>query len=72
MTLYVMLVGAYPFEDPADPRNFRKTIQVLYACQPCHNGMLSVLSSLHVNVITAQLAFSVQACSMQDGEDLFL
>ena len=26
--LYVMLVGAYPFEDPADPRNFRKTIQV--------------------------------------------
>ena len=25
--MYVMLVGAYPFEDPADPRNFRKTIQ---------------------------------------------
>ncbi|PKI66202.1 hypothetical protein CRG98_013370 [Punica granatum] len=22
-----MLVGAYPFEDPEDPRNFRKTIQ---------------------------------------------
>ena len=32
VTLYVMLVGAYPFEDPADPRNFRKTIQV---CQLC-------------------------------------
>jgi serine/threonine protein kinase len=28
VTLYVMLVGAYPFEDPEDPRNFRKTIQV--------------------------------------------
>ena len=28
VTLYVMLVGAYPFEDPSDPRNFRKTIQV--------------------------------------------
>jgi serine/threonine protein kinase len=28
VTLYVMLVGAYPFEDPADPRNFRKTIGV--------------------------------------------
>ncbi len=28
VTLYVMLVGAYPFEDPTDPRNFRKTIQV--------------------------------------------
>lgn len=24
-----MLVGAYPFEDPDDPRNIRKTIQVL-------------------------------------------
>ena len=28
VTLYVMLVGAYPFEDPADSRNFRKTINV--------------------------------------------
>ncbi|XP_062099932.1 serine/threonine-protein kinase SAPK2 [Humulus lupulus] len=27
VTLYVMLVGAYPFEDPEDPRNFRKTLQ---------------------------------------------
>ncbi|KAI7743430.1 hypothetical protein M8C21_011281 [Ambrosia artemisiifolia] len=26
VTLYVMLVGAYPFEDPRDPRNFRNTI----------------------------------------------
>lgn len=26
--MYVMLVGAYPFEDPEDPRNFRKTIAV--------------------------------------------
>ncbi|KAH0454353.1 hypothetical protein IEQ34_016277 [Dendrobium chrysotoxum] len=29
VTLYVMLVGAYPFEDPEDPKNFRKTIQVI-------------------------------------------
>jgi serine/threonine protein kinase len=29
VTLYVMLVGAYPFEDPDDPKNFRKTIGVL-------------------------------------------
>lgn len=28
VTLYVMLVGAYPFEDPDDPKNFRKTITV--------------------------------------------
>ncbi|KAB2043287.1 hypothetical protein ERO13_D01G005900v2 [Gossypium hirsutum] len=26
VTIYVMLVGAYPFEDPEDPRNFHKTI----------------------------------------------
>ncbi|PWZ31336.1 Serine/threonine-protein kinase SAPK4 [Zea mays] len=29
VTLYVMLVGAYPFEDPDDPKNIRKTIQPL-------------------------------------------
>ena len=28
VTLYVMLVGAYPFEDQEDPKNFRKTVQV--------------------------------------------
>ncbi|XP_004511972.1 serine/threonine-protein kinase SRK2I-like [Cicer arietinum] len=27
VTLYVMLVGSYPFEDPDNPRDFRKTIQ---------------------------------------------
>ncbi|KAJ8450825.1 hypothetical protein Cgig2_032450 [Carnegiea gigantea] len=26
VTLYVMLFGTYPFEDPEEPRNFRKTI----------------------------------------------
>ncbi|KAM5575607.1 serine/threonine-protein kinase SAPK2-like [Rosa sericea] len=26
VSLYVMIVGAYPFEDPKDPMNFRKTI----------------------------------------------
>lgn len=26
VTLYVMLVGAYPFEDPKDPKNFTKTM----------------------------------------------
>ncbi|XP_010491506.1 PREDICTED: serine/threonine-protein kinase SRK2G [Camelina sativa] len=33
VTLYVMLVGAYPFEDPNDPKNFRKTIQRIMAVQ---------------------------------------
>lgn len=27
VTLYVMLVGYYPFDDPDDPRNFRKAIE---------------------------------------------
>lgn len=38
--LYLMLVGQYPFEDPADPTNFSKTIQV---CNHC--ASLSILSS---------------------------
>lgn len=33
VTLYVMLVGSYPFEDPDDPRNFRKTIGRIMAVQ---------------------------------------
>uniref|UniRef100_A0A2N9IPV0 non-specific serine/threonine protein kinase n=1 Tax=Fagus sylvatica TaxID=28930 RepID=A0A2N9IPV0_FAGSY len=33
VTLYVMLVGAYPFEDPEDPKNFRKTINRIMAVQ---------------------------------------
>ncbi|XP_073127968.1 serine/threonine-protein kinase SRK2A isoform X1 [Henckelia pumila] len=33
VTLYVMLVGAYPFEDQEDPKNFRKTIQRIMAIQ---------------------------------------
>ncbi|KAJ0085452.1 hypothetical protein Patl1_08562 [Pistacia atlantica] len=28
VTLYVMLVGAYPFEDPTNPKDFRKTLEV--------------------------------------------
>eukprot|EP00268_Persea_americana_P017852 TRINITY_DN1870_c0_g1_i1.p1 TRINITY_DN1870_c0_g1~~TRINITY_DN1870_c0_g1_i1.p1 ORF type:complete len:355 (-),score=54.16 TRINITY_DN1870_c0_g1_i1:599-1663(-) len=33
VTLYVMLVGAYPFEDQEDPKNFRKTITRIMAVQ---------------------------------------
>ncbi|GLT39974.1 hypothetical protein SLA2020_141380 [Shorea laevis] len=33
VTLYVMLVGAYPFEDQEDPKNFRKTINRILAVQ---------------------------------------
>ncbi|GLU02955.1 hypothetical protein SLE2022_201830 [Rubroshorea leprosula] len=33
VTLFVMLVGAYPFEDQEDPKNFRKTINRILAVQ---------------------------------------
>ncbi|XP_010540806.1 PREDICTED: serine/threonine-protein kinase SAPK3-like [Tarenaya hassleriana] len=33
VTLYVMLVGAYPFEDAEEPRNFCKTIKRIMAVQ---------------------------------------
>ncbi|KAG6474825.1 hypothetical protein ZIOFF_064040 [Zingiber officinale] len=33
VTLFVMLVGAYPFEDPDDPNNFRKTIGRIVSAQ---------------------------------------
>jgi serine/threonine-protein kinase SRK2 len=53
VTLYVMLVGAYPFEDPHDPRNFRKTIQrimgvkysfpsALHLSRECHDLMARI------------------------------
>ena len=47
VTLYVMLVGAYPFEDPADPRNFRRTIQ---ARRQCLSSALATII-LHLFVI---------------------
>ena len=53
VTLYVMLVGAYPFEDPADPRNFRKTIQVLHAC---HSGTLDLSLNSVPSTGNAQMA----------------
>lgn len=33
VTLYVMLVGAYPFEDPADPKNFKKALIRIISAQ---------------------------------------
>jgi serine/threonine-protein kinase SRK2 len=43
VTLYVMLVGAYPFEDPEDPRNFRKTIGVSLILQLREPVLLHIL-----------------------------
>lgn len=51
VTLYVLLVGSYPFEDANDPRNFRKTIQKImeadYSLPPHIN-----LSAECVNLLT--------------------
>ncbi|KAK9742641.1 hypothetical protein RND81_03G187700 [Saponaria officinalis] len=33
VTLYVMLFGAYPFEDPDDPKNFRKSLVRILGAQ---------------------------------------
>ncbi len=44
VTLYVMLVGAYPFEDPEDPRNFRKTIGVSLMLLLHESVLLHILS----------------------------
>ncbi|KAM7264008.1 hypothetical protein ACFE04_001691 [Oxalis oulophora] len=33
VTLFVMLAGSYPFEDPDEPKDFRKTIQRILAVQ---------------------------------------
>uniref|UniRef100_A0A8R7TJ05 non-specific serine/threonine protein kinase n=1 Tax=Triticum urartu TaxID=4572 RepID=A0A8R7TJ05_TRIUA len=47
VTLYVMLVGGYPFEDPDDPKNFRKTIGVAIS----NHFFLCVLSSVDFNFL---------------------
>lgn len=53
VTLYVMLVGAYPFEDPADPRNFRKTIQVKSCGQLCQILLSSAAEELSLSLSCA-------------------
>ncbi|GJN02917.1 hypothetical protein PR202_ga20311 [Eleusine coracana subsp. coracana] len=47
VTLYVMLVGAYPFEDPDDPKNFRKTIgykipEYVHVSQDCKDMLAKI------------------------------
>jgi serine/threonine-protein kinase SRK2 len=40
--LYVMLVGSYPFEDPNDQRNLRKSIQRTLACKYSYPSHVSI------------------------------
>ncbi|KAG2389670.1 Serine/threonine-protein kinase [Vigna angularis] len=48
VTLYVMLVGAYPFEDPGDPRNFKKTIGVSKITDGCK--FVESLNNFSINI----------------------
>lgn len=67
VTLYVMLVGGYPFEDSKDPKNFRKTIarimsvqykipEYVHVSQPCRH-LLSRLfvASPHKRITMAEI-----------------
>jgi len=50
VTLYVMLVGGYPFEDPEDPKSFRKIMQVFFFfCQPWQFHWLQLYPSSQLN-----------------------
>nr|AIH00106.1 sucrose nonfermenting 1-related protein kinase 2.3 [Fragaria x ananassa] len=62
VTLYVMLMGSYPFEDPDEPKDFRKTIQrilnVQYAIPdsvPLSCECLELISRIFVSDPTARI-----------------
>ncbi|KAK9134702.1 hypothetical protein Syun_014032 [Stephania yunnanensis] len=63
VTLYVMLVGAYPFEDPKDSKNFRKTIgrimevqykipEYVHICQDCRQLLSRIFVAIPSKRIT--------------------
>lgn len=57
VTLYVMLVGAYPFEDPKEPRNFRKTIERIMGVHyhiPAELGITEQCQDLLAKIFVAQ------------------
>ncbi|GJN17037.1 hypothetical protein PR202_gb04075 [Eleusine coracana subsp. coracana] len=63
VTLYVMLVGAYPFEDPDDPKNIRKTVEVTSytSCNVClHFLSLHYSTLIPVNLLHSQQISKVQ------------
>ncbi|KAK2991469.1 hypothetical protein RJ640_016504 [Escallonia rubra] len=53
VTLYVMLVGAYPFEDPDEPKNFRKTIHRIL------NVQYSIPDYVHISLECRHLLKSI-------------
>jgi serine/threonine protein kinase len=49
VTLYVMLVGAYPFEDQEDPKNFKKNNTKNNGCQVQDPGLCPYLTRLQTS-----------------------
>ncbi|XP_034690119.1 serine/threonine-protein kinase SRK2I isoform X1 [Vitis riparia] len=47
VTLYVMLVGAYPFEDPDEPKDFRKTLQRILSVQYSIPSSVQISTECH-------------------------
>lgn len=45
VTLYVMLVGHYPFDDPDDPRNFKKAIERIMRVQYSYPPKIQISDS---------------------------
>ncbi|KAM3311316.1 hypothetical protein ACQJBY_031783 [Aegilops geniculata] len=76
VTLYVMLVGAYPFEDPDEPKNFRKTIQRILSVQysipdyvhisaECRDLIAKIFVGNPATVSTYYQDFRVTICCIQ-------
>jgi len=65
VTLYVMLVGAYPFEDPSDPRNFRKTIQRIMGVKYSFPANLPLSRECHDLMARIFVANPAQRISIQ-------
>ena len=56
VTLFVMLVGAYPFEDPDDPKNFKKSIMRICSVKysiPSNLGITAECQSLLASIFVA-------------------
>jgi serine/threonine-protein kinase SRK2 len=63
VTLYVMLVGGYPFEDPDDPKDFRKTIGVTMCSSlpiACIDPSLGALQIYCAHIVVLQRIVSIQ------------
>ena len=66
VTLYVMLVGAYPFEDPSDPRNFRKTIQRIMGVKYSFPSNLQLSRECHDLMARTFVANPSQRITIED------